>query len=108
VPQTSELDGTDPVAYIISTNVQRRHMTKGQRAMAVATIYPEAKRGRGNKDEAGKAAEAKGFSATRLLQARIVLKWAPELGTAVLSGAHSLDSAYEIATERMLKAEAPS
>jgi len=32
----------------MSSNIHRRHMTTGQRAMAVATIYPEPKReGRG-------------------------------------------------------------
>lgn len=29
-------DGRDPVAYILATNVSRRHLSKGQRAMAVA------------------------------------------------------------------------
>ena len=43
-----DLNGTDPVGYIISANIHRRHMNKGQQAMAVAMIHPEpAKGGRG-------------------------------------------------------------
>ena len=38
----------DPLAYILSTNIHRRHMTKGQRAMAVAMIHPEPERGWGD------------------------------------------------------------
>jgi hypothetical protein len=60
-------------------------MTKGQRAMAVAMIYPEPKRGRGNKDAALKGAETAGFSERRVQEARMVLKWAPELADAVLA-----------------------
>jgi hypothetical protein len=37
------------------------------------------------------------FSAERVRLARTVIKWAPELAQAVLSGAHPLDRAYEIA-----------
>ena len=32
------LDGEDPTAFVLSANIHRRHMTKGQRAMAVAAI----------------------------------------------------------------------
>jgi hypothetical protein len=43
-------DGEDLPARIISENVYRRHMTKGQRAMVVAMIHPEGEKGgRGNK-----------------------------------------------------------
>ena len=32
-------------AFIISENIERRRLTKGQSAMAMAMIYPEPKRG---------------------------------------------------------------
>jgi hypothetical protein len=42
--------------------------TKGQRAMAVATIYPDPEKGgRAKVSKAGKAAETAGFSARRIL-----------------------------------------
>jgi hypothetical protein len=48
LPTTIKLNGQAPEAYIISSNLNRRHMTKGQRAMAVAMINPDpAKGGRG-------------------------------------------------------------
>jgi hypothetical protein len=95
-----ELNGQDPLAYIISSNVHRRHMTKGQRAMAVAMIYPE--KGR------GKTPRNLEFSAERVRQARAVLHWSPELSDGVLSGAESLDRAYAIASSRKIDAEAPA
>lgn len=55
----------------VSVNINRRHMTAAQRAMATAMIYADAdKRGRGNK---GKAAASAGFSERRLRDARAVL-----------------------------------
>lgn len=101
-PATVELNGADPIAYILSSNINRRHMTKGQRAMAVAMIYPEPEKGgRGNKSSVSEE-----FSGTRVSMARTVLKWAPEMAEQVLAG-FALDKAYETASERKLSAEAP-
>jgi hypothetical protein len=35
------LNGEDVGAFIISENIERRRLTKGQSAMAMAMIYPE-------------------------------------------------------------------
>jgi ParB-like chromosome segregation protein Spo0J len=35
-PTFRTLNGQDPIAFIISSNVRRRHLSKGQQAMAVA------------------------------------------------------------------------
>ena len=78
-------------------------MTKGQRAMAVAMIYPEPdKRGRGKKGASGKLAETAGFSKRRLREARTVLKYSidGDLADGVLSGALKLDKEYETAKTR--------
>ena len=93
VPGTLAVDG-DPVAYIMSSNIHRRHMTKGQRAMAVAMIFPEPatvkRRGSGSSET-----EDLGVSANYLSSARTVLKHAPDIADGVLSGSKSLDVAYE-------------
>lgn len=104
LPQTVELNGQDPTAYVLSSNIARRHMTKGQRAMAVAMLYPEPTKYRRGGANAGNTPELdKGY----LSHARTVLKWAPELADAVLHGAQSLDTAYAVAQDRKAKAEAP-
>ena len=68
-------------------------MTKGQRAMAVAMIYPGG---------SGKGANPKnlGLSAELIRQGRTVLEYAPDLAANVLSGAEPLDAAYKIASDR--------
>jgi hypothetical protein len=43
-PNYVELNGQDPAAYIVSANLARRNLSKGQQAMALAMIYPEPKR----------------------------------------------------------------
>ena len=56
----------------------RRHMTKGQRAMAVAMIYPEPeKRGRGNKRSA--SGQFSGVPTQRVSEARAVLAYSREI-----------------------------
>ncbi len=54
VPDVRELNGEDPKAFVISANIHRRHMTKGQRAMAVAKIYPDPEKGGRGKNQAPK------------------------------------------------------
>jgi ParB-like chromosome segregation protein Spo0J len=44
VPDYVLLDGQDPVAYILSANINRRHMTKGQRAMATCLVSKHSQR----------------------------------------------------------------
>lgn len=61
--------------------------------MALAMIYPEAKRGRGNKDEARKSVVSTDFSSERLKQARQVLKHSRTFAEQVLAGTMSLDEA---------------
>lgn len=74
VPHHVLLDGQDPVAYIVSANINRRHMTKSQRAIVVARIYPEPEKGGRGK----KSSVTKEFSDERLSLARTVIRHAPE------------------------------
>ncbi len=57
-------------------------MTKGQRAMAVAKIYPDPETGgRGNKSKTSNLLVSGGFSRQRLDQSRAVLQYAPDVGS---------------------------
>ena len=90
-PTFQQLNGHDADAFIVSANLARRNLTKGQQAMALAMIYQEAdKRGRGNK---GKSAETSDFSQKRLSQARAVLRHSRALAEDVLADRKKLDQA---------------
>lgn len=107
-PRMVEFNGNGDVdAYILGANINRRHMMRSQRAMAVATIYPETteKGGRGKK---GSATEQFQMHKGALSQARAVLRWAPELADGVLAGAGSLDDAYEEALRRRAQKDEPA
>jgi ParB-like chromosome segregation protein Spo0J len=99
VPPVKKLNGEDPTAYILSANIHRRHMTKGQRAMAVAMIYPEAERG-GRGQKAASSGRFTDIAHQRISQARAVIQWARDLADGVLDGTVSLDAAYKEASDR--------
>ena len=58
-------------------------MTKGQRAMAVAKIYPDTEQG---KRKTSLETKQVGVSKTNLSFARTVLQYAPDLAAGVLAG----------------------
>jgi hypothetical protein len=58
-------------ALIVSNNIKRRHLNAGQRAMAVAMMYPDPEKGGRGKTN---SLAAKGFSTASLSQARTVLR----------------------------------
>jgi ParB-like nuclease domain len=93
-PATVLFEGDDPRAYIIASNISRRHLTKAQQAMAVAMICPlPEKGGRGKKKTMDETSTL--FSPKRLQLARTVLAHSPDLAQAVLAGSMFLDAAYE-------------
>jgi hypothetical protein len=92
-PTTVVFEGDDPRAYIIGNNISRRHLTKGQQAMAMAMVYPDG--GKGGRGKKGNPAETAGFSERRLRQARTVLAHSSDLAQAVLAGSKFLDAAYD-------------
>ena len=75
---------------IFAANIHRRHLTKGQRAMAVAMIYPKAHPG---KKTSSVSEEAK-VSAVYLSQARTVLEY-------------TLDFPVNVRSPRRWKAKTP-
>jgi hypothetical protein len=89
VPHYILLDGKDPVAYIFSANITRQHMSKGQRAIVVATLLET------SKVPQQVASKQAGLSQQRISQARTVLRYGPDLADSVLEGSISLDNAYE-------------
>jgi len=81
----------DPVcrrwSAIVSANLARRNLTKGQQAIALAMIYPE--------PHSKKSKESLLFSKMRLSQARSVLRHSRDLAESVLKGSVSLDEALD-------------
>jgi hypothetical protein len=103
-PRVEELNGTDPVAYILAVNVNRRHLTKGQRAMAVAKLYPEPEHLR--RKGSGSIKNIELASAQYISHARTVLRWLPEIADHVLAGTTPLNEAYAEAQRLKEQADA--
>jgi hypothetical protein len=87
--RTVAFEGDDPRAYVVSVNLRRRHLTKGQQAMALAMAYPDTQQGR---------RETSPFSGEvgreQLRMARLVLAQLPTVAPALLVGDRSLADAY--------------
>lgn len=83
-------DGVEPAAVIYSANLARRHMSKSQRAMATAMLYPEPQKGgRGNKG----VSNSQDYDRSLVSRARTVLAYSRPLALAVLAGTKPLDEA---------------
>lgn len=108
-PKVEKLNGEDPVAYIVSANTHR-DLTIGQRAIWNAIAAPEAEHtagpGRGKKGP--KLGRFPFVTKQRLSDARIILKYAPDLADQVLTakGEVSFAKAFEEAKRRKAEAEA--
>ncbi|MER5348933.1 ParB/RepB/Spo0J family partition protein [Kitasatospora sp. NPDC002551] len=99
-PTFTTYTGTDQVAYILSANVHRRHISAGQRAMVQAMYLSLS--GHSLRTHA----KLHAISRTRLSLANTVLKTAPDLADRVRDGKLPLDTAADIARERKAKADA--
>jgi hypothetical protein len=112
-PHYGELNGQDPVAFIISSNISRRHMTVGQIAMTLALsaqLNPKEEeqvstgtgrnlRGRPKGGQSELARKA-GIPQQRISEARLVIEYAPDLIDGVMTHTVALDNAYRTALER--------
>lgn len=96
-PRFETYTGDDPDGYALSVNVQRRSLTKSQRAMLIAKsgLFPEET----TEDDGSKISKA------MLSKARLVLRYAPALVDVVISGADQLNRAYEFARQEKDKSE---
>lgn len=82
---------SDPTAYVLSANVHRRHLTKGQQAMATALAYPESEQGKRKTSLLNNE-----VSGGYIRQARFVLRHCRDKAEEVLRNAkYPLTVAYE-------------
>jgi hypothetical protein len=100
----------DPVAYILSRNVHRRHLTKSQCAMAFAMAYPEPPSAQERGQQGGRGqkktspTEFGSFSPELVRQARFVLRHSTDLAQKVMAGS-SLTEAYKHADQQRRERE---
>jgi len=89
-----QFESDDAVRAFVKSRGERRDLTKGERAMSLALLYP-AETGTGGRGKKGsqskRAAETAGVSHRRIQEARQVLKHAPDLALAVRDGTVRLD-----------------
>jgi len=89
--ETREFSDEDAIRAFVRSRSERRYISRAQRAMGHALLYPEPEKGgRGKKN----VLATQGFSSARLSQARTVLAFSRDLALAVRDGTESLDAAY--------------
>jgi ParB-like chromosome segregation protein Spo0J len=100
-PQFERLNGQDPAAYITASNINRRHLTKGQQAMLRAMLYPEPKPGERTDLLIDSTGANVPFDKALLSRARLVLKYGrDDLARAVVAGVEPLTEAFAKAKAR--------
>ncbi len=86
----------DPVSFVLSSNEHRRHLNKGQRAIAVVqTLYSVKSFG-----DQTTTAERFDISEGFISRASTVINHAPDLAESVLAGSLGLNAAYDQARQR--------
>jgi ParB-like chromosome segregation protein Spo0J len=98
-PRFVSLNGEDPVAYVLSANITRRHLSKGQRAVAAVLANASGKL----KNTA--ISDRIEVNTTTVSEASVVVRFAPELALEVVAGTRTLAEAYERARERKAEGE---
>lgn len=96
-PKFQQLNGHDPKAFILSVNVNRRHLSSMQRAVATAMLFPKGTQGK--KTET--STETEKVHSSSLSEARALLAFSPGLAASVLAGT----VAFETARKEMLLAQ---
>jgi ParB-like nuclease family protein len=99
-PWFETYSGDDPDGYALSVNVNRREMTKGQKAMVIVLaddLY--------NLYSQSKLASDTGIPQPRFSEANTILRFARELATDVIAGETPLSEAFKVAKARKAEAE---
>lgn len=96
-PTFSRLNGQDAIAYIVSANLTRRNLSKGQQAMALAMIYPEPTPGK--RSDARRVLESQRLSDALFSQARAILRHSAEMAQDVLTRGTHFDVALKLVRE---------
>jgi 16S rRNA G966 N2-methylase RsmD len=120
VPTTKTYDGGDPIGFVLSLNLKRRHLTTGQKAMLaleverllspgqgartdLLDIEPPADRRevpRRERESAERAAKSVGTSGRAVTKAKRIQQEAPDLAEKVAAGDLALDRADRIVRDR--------
>jgi hypothetical protein len=83
-PRFEVYNGDDPVEFILAANIDRRHLTAGQCALIIALVYPDPEQcGRGRPSQLSKL---EGYSASRLSEARKIVRHSRDLALEVIAG----------------------
>lgn len=101
-PRFREFDGPDPVAFVLSANLHRRHLDESQRAMIAARLATMKQGARTDLAQncaksQTEAAKALNVSRRSVQQAKIVLGATPELINEVVAGKLPVSLAAELA-----------
>jgi len=99
-PSFAAYEGDDITGFIMASNINRRHLTKGQQAMILVKCQESWHSSPKN------IAKENNLSRERLRQAQLVSQHAPDLVDEVINGVRGLDNAYGVAQERKQEAEA--
>jgi hypothetical protein len=103
-----EGDEDDVIAYIADVNLERRDLTKAQKVMALAKLYPQpdtkGQRSPALLEKLKQLSKSLSTAQGRLSQARQILPY-DDLAKAVLNGVMGLDEANNEAKKRKFKSE---
>lgn len=95
---TRDLNGTDPVQFIVSANLMRRQLSISQKAILHAMAKPKGEQGKST------SLPIKGSTPgdSTMLKARKILKLAPDIADDVLIGKTTINEADKTLTNRII------